>query len=112
MLTDRLGAAPVRPRPCSSASPSAGTARASRPGSAATQIPLALRIVHVARDATFQRLLGGEEHAARVIRERAGHAFDPAIAALLADDAADDPRGRTRSGRRGTRRSPREPVRG
>ena len=47
-----------------------------------------MRIVHVARDAAFQRMLGGDETAARVIRERAGHAFDPAIAALLADEAA------------------------
>ena len=53
------------------------------------QIPLPVRIVHVARDAAFQRMLGGDEFADRVIRERAGHAFDPAIAALLADEAAD-----------------------
>ena len=52
------------------------------------EIPLALRIVQVARDATFQRLLGGAESAAGVIRARAGAAFDPAIATLLADDAA------------------------
>jgi HD-GYP domain-containing protein (c-di-GMP phosphodiesterase class II) len=51
------------------------------------EIPLPLRIIHVARDAAFQRLLGGEEYAARVVRERAGHAFDPAIATLLADEA-------------------------
>jgi HD-GYP domain-containing protein (c-di-GMP phosphodiesterase class II) len=56
-------------------------------GLKADQIPLALRIIHVARDAAFQRMLGGEEHAAKVVRERAGHAFDPAIAALLADEA-------------------------
>jgi HD-GYP domain-containing protein (c-di-GMP phosphodiesterase class II) len=41
----------------------------------------------VARDAAFQRLLGGEEFAARVVRARAGGAFDPAIAARLADEA-------------------------
>jgi HD-GYP domain-containing protein (c-di-GMP phosphodiesterase class II) len=51
------------------------------------QIPLSLRIVHVARDAAFQRLLGGDDYAAQVVRERAGHAFDPAIAAVLASDA-------------------------
>ncbi len=50
-------------------------------------IPLALRIVHVARDATFQQLLGGTAYAAGVLRDRAGHAFDPRIARLLADDA-------------------------
>ena len=53
------------------------------------EIPLPVRIVHVARDAAFQRMLGGDEFAARVIRERAGHAFDPAVAAMLADEAAD-----------------------
>ena len=53
------------------------------------EIPLPVRIVHVARDAAFQRMLGGEEFAARVVRERAGGAFDPDIAALLADQAAD-----------------------
>jgi HD-GYP domain-containing protein (c-di-GMP phosphodiesterase class II) len=52
------------------------------------QIPLPVRIVHVARDAAFQRMLGGDEFAARVIRERAGHAFDPAVAAIL--DATTD----------------------
>ena len=55
----------------------------------AEEIPLPLRIVHVARDATFQHLLGGAEFAAGVIRQRAGGAFDPAIAALFANEAAD-----------------------
>ena len=53
------------------------------------EIPLPLRIAHVARDAAFQRMVGGEEFAARVVRERAGAAFDPAIAALLADETHD-----------------------
>ena len=53
------------------------------------EIPLPVRIVHVARDAAFQRMLGGEEFAARIVRERAGRAFDPAIAARLADEAAE-----------------------
>jgi HD-GYP domain-containing protein (c-di-GMP phosphodiesterase class II) len=52
-------------------------------------LPLALRISHVAADAGIQSLTGGPEHAARVIRERAGHAFDPAVATLLADEAGD-----------------------
>jgi HD-GYP domain-containing protein (c-di-GMP phosphodiesterase class II) len=52
-------------------------------------VPLALRIVHVARDAALQCLLGGPDHAARLLRERAGHAFDPEIAALAADDSHD-----------------------
>ena len=51
------------------------------------EIPLPMRIVHVATDAAFQRLLGGVEHAARLVRERAGHAFDPEVAACLADEA-------------------------
>jgi HD-GYP domain-containing protein (c-di-GMP phosphodiesterase class II) len=50
-------------------------------------IPLPMRIFHVAVDATFQSLLGGDEHVAGVMRERAGHAFDPEVAACLADDA-------------------------
>ncbi len=56
-------------------------------GAKGDEIPLAIRIVHVARDAAFQRLLGGVDHAARIVRDRAGHAFDPAIATLLADEA-------------------------
>ena len=46
-----------------------------------------MRIVHVAVDAAFQRLLGGEEHAVRPVRERAGHAFDPEVAGCFADHA-------------------------
>ena len=53
----------------------------------ADEIPLALRIVHVARDAALQRMLGGEEYAVRVVRERAGHGFDPEVAACLAEGA-------------------------
>ena len=53
------------------------------------KIPLALRIVHVARDAALQQLIGGAAHAAQVVRERAGGAFDPAIAHRLADEADD-----------------------
>ena len=51
------------------------------------EIPLPMRIVHVARDAAFQRMLGGDDVAAAVVRKRAGGAFDPAIATLLADQA-------------------------
>lgn len=58
------------------------------PGNAKREeIPLPVRIVHVARDAAFQRTLGGTELAASVVRERAGGAFDPDIAHHLADDA-------------------------
>lgn len=53
------------------------------------EIPLALRIVHVARDAAYQRLIGGDEHAADVIRQRGGHAFDPVVATTFAQNAAE-----------------------
>jgi HD-GYP domain-containing protein (c-di-GMP phosphodiesterase class II) len=51
------------------------------------EIPLSLRITQVARDATVQRMLGGDELAVRIVRERAGHAFDPQVAHCLADGA-------------------------
>ena len=50
-------------------------------------IPLPMRIVHVAVDATFQRLLGDDEHVVRIVRERAGHGFDPEVAACITEDA-------------------------
>jgi HD-GYP domain-containing protein (c-di-GMP phosphodiesterase class II) len=53
------------------------------------QVPVPMRIVHVATDTAFQRLLGGAEHAAHLVRERAGHAFDPEVAACLVDDASE-----------------------
>ena len=56
---------------------------------AGDEIPMALRIVTVARDAAYQTLIGGREHAARVIRERAGHAFDPDVAMMLSDNASE-----------------------
>ena len=52
------------------------------------EIPLPMRIVHVAVDAAFQRMLGGEEHAVRVVRKHAGHGLDPEVATCLADDAS------------------------
>ena len=48
---------------------------------------LPMQIVHLAVDAAFQRLLGGEERVVRLVREHAGHAFDPELAACLVDDA-------------------------
>jgi HD-GYP domain-containing protein (c-di-GMP phosphodiesterase class II) len=50
------------------------------------QIPLPMRIVHVATDAAFQRLVGGVEHAVRLMRERADHAFDPEVAACVVEE--------------------------
>jgi HD-GYP domain-containing protein (c-di-GMP phosphodiesterase class II) len=52
-------------------------------------IPLPMRIAHVARDAAFQRLLGGDAYAAAVVRERAGGAFDPDVAEAFAEHAAE-----------------------
>jgi HD-GYP domain-containing protein (c-di-GMP phosphodiesterase class II) len=52
------------------------------------EIPLPMRIVHVARDVAFQRMIGGADHAAAVVRRRAGHAFDPDVVAALSDEAA------------------------
>ncbi len=61
-----------------------------RPARAAgDEIPLSIRIAHVARDAAYQQLLGGVERAADVVGARARHAFDPEIAGALADDAAE-----------------------
>ena len=53
------------------------------------ELPLPMRIIHVARDAAFQLMLGGEKFAAQVIRQRAGGAFDPHIAGMLADEAVE-----------------------
>jgi HD-GYP domain-containing protein (c-di-GMP phosphodiesterase class II) len=53
------------------------------------EIPLPVRIVHVARDAAFQQLVGGADAAVRIVGERAGGAFDPAIAAALAENAGE-----------------------
>ena len=53
------------------------------------EVPLAMRIAHVARDADTQRQLGGLEFAIRIVRDRAGGAFDPTIAACFADTAAE-----------------------
>jgi HD domain len=49
------------------------------------QIPLPMRIVHVATDAALQWRVGGVEHAVRLMGERAGHAFDPQVAACVVD---------------------------
>jgi HD-GYP domain-containing protein (c-di-GMP phosphodiesterase class II) len=57
------------------------------PGAAGQEIPLAMRIAHVARDIDVQRVLGGARLAAEVVGDRAGSALDPAIAARFVDDA-------------------------
>jgi HD-GYP domain-containing protein (c-di-GMP phosphodiesterase class II) len=53
------------------------------------EIPLPLRIVHVGRDATYQRLLGGDEQVVETVRRRGGHAFDPAVAEAFVGNATD-----------------------
>jgi HD-GYP domain-containing protein (c-di-GMP phosphodiesterase class II) len=88
MLTDRLGL-PASIRALFGSLTERWDGKGEPAGLKGEAIPLALRITHVARDATFQWTLGGEERAARVVRERAGHAFDPQIAACLADHAAE-----------------------
>jgi HD-GYP domain-containing protein (c-di-GMP phosphodiesterase class II)/DNA-binding CsgD family transcriptional regulator len=40
---------------------------------------LAIRIVHVGRDAAYQRLMGDDEYVVKTIKARGGHAFDPEI---------------------------------
>lgn len=53
------------------------------------EIPLPLRIIHVGRDATYQRLIGDDDYVTDVIASRAGYAFDPEVAAVFLDNAAD-----------------------
>lgn len=48
------------------------------------EIPLALRIALVARDASYHASVGGSAHAAEVVARRAGHAHDPRLARLVA----------------------------
>jgi HD-GYP domain-containing protein (c-di-GMP phosphodiesterase class II) len=52
-------------------------------------VPLPIRIFHVARDATYQRLMGDDDHVVSVIRARAGHAFDPEVVAAFMDNPAE-----------------------
>ncbi len=52
-------------------------------------IPLAVRIAHVARDGMLQHTIGGAAFAADVVRARGGGAFDPSIAALFAQHASE-----------------------
>ncbi len=85
MLTDRLGVpAQVRThfRGFTARWDGKGTPR----GLGGESIPLAARIIQVARDATLQLWIGGRDHAVAVVGERAGRAFDPEVVkALLAD---------------------------
>lgn len=51
------------------------------------EIPMPLRIIHVGRDAAYQRLVGDDDHVRDVIRSRAGKAFDPEIVAVFLEHA-------------------------
>jgi HD-GYP domain-containing protein (c-di-GMP phosphodiesterase class II) len=52
------------------------------------EVPLPLRIAHVGRDATLQRLLFGPERAVEIISQRSGHAFDPDVVSCFVDHAS------------------------
>ncbi|MBA2337100.1 MAG: HD domain-containing protein [Acidimicrobiia bacterium] len=52
-------------------------------------IPLPIRIIHVGRDATYQRLIGDDEYVLKVISERAGGDFDPDIVDVFLSDASE-----------------------
>jgi HD-GYP domain-containing protein (c-di-GMP phosphodiesterase class II) len=49
------------------------------------ELPTAVRIVQVARDTEFQRLVRPDTDVVRLVRQRAGGAFDPAVANVMAD---------------------------
>lgn len=86
MLTDRLGL-PAAVRSLFTNLTARWDGKGEPRGIGGEELPLPIRITHVARDAAFQHLLGGADYAADIIRSRGGHAFDPAIADLLADNA-------------------------
>ena len=49
-------------------------------------LPMPLRVMHVARDVAFQRVLGGTDHALETVRQRAGRAFDPDVVSTISAD--------------------------
>ncbi|MEA2257090.1 MAG: hypothetical protein QOG35_3135 [Solirubrobacteraceae bacterium] len=51
------------------------------------EVPLPVRVVHIAECASVYRALGGVDAAAAVVRDRAGTAFDPRLADVLARNA-------------------------
>jgi response regulator RpfG family c-di-GMP phosphodiesterase/DNA-binding CsgD family transcriptional regulator len=52
-------------------------------------VPLPLRITQVGRDATYQRLMGDDDHVVETIGARSGHAFDPAVADVFLANATE-----------------------
>jgi HD-GYP domain-containing protein (c-di-GMP phosphodiesterase class II)/DNA-binding CsgD family transcriptional regulator len=53
------------------------------------EIPMPLRISMVARDIAFQRVIGGDERALAIIRNRGGLAFDPNVVGTFASNASE-----------------------
>ncbi len=53
------------------------------------EIPMGVRIAHIARDAAFQLMLGDPDFVTDVINQRAAHAFDPIVARTFTQDAAE-----------------------
>lgn len=51
------------------------------------EIPLPLRIIHVGRDAAYQRLIGDDVYVKDVVRSRSGKAFDPEVVSAFLDNA-------------------------
>ena len=51
------------------------------------EIPLPLRIIHVGRDAIYQRLIGDDAYVKDVIRSRSGKAFDPDVVSAFLGNA-------------------------
>ena len=51
-----------------------------------SDLPLALRIIHVARDAVFQAGLRDSACSAEILGKRAGKAFDPDVVAVVLED--------------------------
>jgi HD-GYP domain-containing protein (c-di-GMP phosphodiesterase class II) len=87
MLSDRLGMT-VPVQEMVRILPARWDGQGAPAGLSGDQLPISLRIVHVARDAAFQCWIGGPDHAAEVIRTRAGKAFDPDVAGVLVDHAS------------------------
>jgi len=52
-------------------------------------VPLPVRITQVGRDATYQRLMGDDDHVVETVRSRSGHAFDPEVADAFLANAPD-----------------------
>jgi HD-GYP domain-containing protein (c-di-GMP phosphodiesterase class II) len=53
------------------------------------EVPLPLRIIHVGRDAAYQRFVGDDRRVVKVISSRAGKAFDPEVTATFVEHAGE-----------------------